>query len=251
MTDIVTSITEWQQKRANIIGRIGFVPTMGNLHAGHAALLDQAKRETNTVVASIFVNPTQFNDVADYERYPKTLEADIETLRALGVDYLFLPTKEAMYPNGYHVKVQETMLSHTLEGEHRPGHFDGMLTIVLKLFNIIQPHYAYFGEKDYQQLLLIKKMVEDLFLPIQIIACNTVRADNGLALSSRNNRLTPSQYEKAVFFAGLLASSQSVSAIKEQLIASDIRVDYIEEKWGRRLGAVWVSDVRLIDNVVR
>jgi pantoate--beta-alanine ligase len=145
--------------------------------------------------------------------------------------------------------VTETNLALELEGEFRPGHFNGMLTVVMKLLNLMQPARAYFGEKDYQQLLLVKKMVNALFLPTEIVACETVRAEDGLALSSRNSRLTPEQRIKSAVFPKLLQSSLGVEKITEQLKSLGFKVDYIAEKWERRLGAVWLDDVRLIDNV--
>lgn len=251
MINIVTTVSEWQALRAKIRGSIGFVPTMGNLHAGHLSLLKRAKIENDVAVASIFVNHTQFNDKNDYDHYPRTLEEDLEKLSALEIDYVFLPTSSEIYPDDYQVKVKETVISEILEGAHRPNHFDGMLTIVLKLFNIIRPHKSYFGEKDYQQLMLIKKMVASLFLPIDIIECETVRGNDNIALSSRNSRLSDSDLEKASYFAQLLLSSYSCEEIKILLQKKNCKVDYIEEKWGRRLGAVSIGNVRLIDNVVR
>lgn len=249
MTNIVTKIADWRAHRTRIQGEIGFVPTMGNLHRGHLALIEKAKIENSVTVVSIFVNPTQFDKESDFEFYPRTIEEDLKKCQSLNVDYVFLPQYQALYPEGYEIKVEETNLSLCLEGEHRKGHFAGMLTIVLKLFNIIAPHRAYFGEKDYQQLLLIKKMVRNLFLDVEIIAVPTVRSKKGLALSSRNSRLNDSQKEKAILFANLLSSKKSCAEIKQELIAQGIVVDYIEEKWGRKLGAVLVEDVRLIDNV--
>lgn len=251
MTSIVTTITDWQKIRSGIQGAVGFVPTMGNLHEGHLSLLTRAKNENSVVIASIFVNPAQFNDALDYKHYPRTIEDDIEKCRELSVDYVFMPSKDEIYPDHYEVQVKETQVSQLLEGGYRPGHFDGMLTVVLKLFNIINAQRAYFGEKDYQQLMLIKKMVASLFLSVDIVACETIRAIDGLALSSRNSRLSDAERIKAGVFARLLASPASCEEVIQLLQQENIRVDYVEEKWGRRLGAVWVGNVRLIDNVVR
>lgn len=230
--------------------QIGFVPTMGNLHAGHASLIERARKENDIVVVSIFVNPTQFNQASDYQHYPRTLEQDKLLLDSLGVDYLLLPDEQVMYPDQYHVQLIETEISRELEGEYRPGHFNGMLTVVLKLFNLVKPSQAYFGEKDYQQLLLVKKMVDALLLPIKIIGCPTLRAEDGLALSSRNSRLTSEQRAQASIFPVLLQSQKAVEDIIKQLVQHGFKVDYIAEKWGRRLGAVWLGEVRLIDNVI-
>lgn len=228
---------------------VGFVPTMGNLHAGHLSLCAQSQAENDVTVVSIFVNPTQFNESSDFEKYPRTLEADKKLLAEQGVDYLFLPTREWLYADGYEIKITENALSTELEGECRPGHFDGMLTVVMKLLQCVQPQRAYFGEKDYQQLLLVKKMAAALFLPVEIKGCAIVRAEDSLALSSRNSRLTPMQREKAAHFPRLLMSGEAPETIREALEALHFKVDYIALKWQRLLGAVWVDDIRLIDNV--
>lgn len=246
----VSTPLDWRHIRKTLPGKtIGFVPTMGNLHAGHADLIKRARKENDIVVVSIFVNPTQFNQASDFQHYPRTLEKDGELLQSLQVDYVFIPSENALYPDNYHVQISEHYLSQELEGAYRPGHFTGMLTIVLKLLNIIQADRAYFGEKDYQQYLLVKKMVEALFLNVDIVACKTVRAADGLALSSRNTRLDEKQRQLAAHFPRLLQSSLDVEAIKNELTALGIKVDYIAEKWERRLGAVWVGEVRLIDNM--
>jgi len=219
------------------------------LHAGHADLIKRARNENEIVVVSIFVNPTQFNQASDFKHYTRTMENDCELLQSLQVDYVFIPDENALYADQYQIQISEHHLSQELEGEYRPGHFTGMLTIVLKLLNIIQADRAYFGEKDYQQYLLVKKMVAALFLNVDIVACETVRAADGLALSSRNARLDEKQRQLAAHFPRLLHSHLDLETIKKELIALGIKVDYIAEKWGRRLGAVWLDDVRLIDNV--
>ena len=248
--NIVSKVSEWRELRQQLNNQeIGFVPTMGNLHTGHVSLCQRANAENQLVVASIFVNPTQFNQANDFNHYPRTLAADVKQLAENGVDYLFLPTEHEMYPDQYQVHVTETEDSKQLEGEFRPGHFDGMLTVVLKLLNLVQPTRAYFGEKDYQQFLLIKKMVAALFLPVEIVPCPTIRADDLLALSSRNLRLNQSQREQAAQLPSLLQSNVAVSDIKEALSAEGFKVEYVQEKWGRRLAAVWLGDVRLIDNM--
>lgn len=249
--NIVTDLFEWQQIRKKFQSQsIGFVPTMGNLHAGHMSLCERARAENAIVVVSIFVNPTQFNQASDFEHYPRTLEQDKILLQQQKIDYLFLPEADAIYHDQYQLQVTESELSVLLEGEHRPGHFTGMLTIVLKLLNLVQPTHAYLGEKDYQQLLLIKKMVDAFFLPINIIGCPIIRDRDGLALSSRNARLSAEQRIQASHFPRLLHATLPLEEIKKQLENLHFKVDYIAEQWSRRLGAVWVGDVRLIDNIL-
>lgn len=246
----VTSINEWLSIKKTLAGKtIGFVPTMGNLHAGHLALCAQSKLENDLTVVSIFVNPTQFNQLSDFDLYPRTVADDQALLEAQGVDYLLLPTMEELYPDQYTVQVSELVLANELEGECRPGHFTGMLTIVLKLLNIASATNAYFGEKDYQQMLLVKKMVQALFVPTNIVACKTKRAEDGLALSSRNGRLTPEQRQLAAELPKLMQSSLSDEQVVAALSDLGFKVDYICQKWGRRLGAVWLDQVRLIDNL--
>ena len=248
--NIVTKIKDWQLIRKQLNGKtIGFVPTMGNLHAGHVSLCERSILENDVTVVSIFINPAQFNDTKDFDKYPRTFQQDSDLLASHKIDYLFLPDAQEMYPDQYQFRIAEMDLSTELEGEYRPGHFNGMLTIVLKLLNLMQPSNAYFGEKDYQQLLLVKKMAESLFLSIKIIGCETIRADDGLALSSRNSRLNSEQRKKASHFPQLLTSELSIDDIIHQLTLYGFKVDYIAEKWQRRLGAVWLDDVRLIDNI--
>lgn len=179
--------------------RIGFVPTMGNLHAGHYSLIELARRHSDHVVASVFVNPTQFGPGEDFNRYPRTADADAQGLAAAGCDALFLPAVDAMYPFGADraVRVCVPGLGDILEGASRPGHFDGVATVVARLFNFVQPQVAVFGSKDYQQLLVVRRMVEDLGFPIEIVAAPIVREANGLAMSSRNQYLDAGQRERA------------------------------------------------------
>ncbi|MBB1272579.1 pantoate--beta-alanine ligase [Psychromonas sp. SR45-3] len=175
--------------------QIGFVPTMGNLHQGHLTLVKEAQQHANVTVVSIFVNPMQFNNANDLANYPKTLDADCAKLEQAGVDIVFIPSAQAIYPNGLNSQtvVEVPGISDCLEGELRPGHFRGVSTIVAKLFNLVQPDVACFGEKDFQQLCVIKQMVIDLAMPIEIIAVATVRETSGLAMSSRNNKLSVDQ----------------------------------------------------------
>ncbi|MBI1215357.1 MAG: pantoate--beta-alanine ligase [Alphaproteobacteria bacterium] len=249
MPSIVSEPKSWRNQRKELSGSLGFVPTMGNLHAGHISLCEQAKRENDFVLASIFVNPTQFNQREDFDAYARTLEADCKLLDEAGVDFVFVPDEKTMYPDKYEVQVIEGLVSGELEGEFRPGHFQGMLTIVLKLLNIAQADRAYFGEKDFQQLTLVRKMADSLFLPVEIVAGKTVRAEDGLALSSRNARLTPEQRQIAPTLARLLKSGLDDAAVMKKLEEAGFRPEYVASKWGRRLAAAWLGDVRLIDNV--
>ncbi|HEY3433472.1 MAG TPA: pantoate--beta-alanine ligase [Rhodocyclaceae bacterium] len=179
-------------------GRIAFAPTMGNLHEGHISLMQQARSHGDSVVTSIFVNRLQFRPGEDFDSYPRTFKADCDKLEAAGVDHLFAPTEAEMYPRpqGYHV-VPPAAQDNILEGEFRPGHFQGVATVVMKLFQIIQPNTALFGKKDYQQLMVIRNMVEDLNLPINIVGADTIRAADGLALSSRNGYLSGDERKEA------------------------------------------------------
>jgi pantoate--beta-alanine ligase len=178
-------------------GRIVFVPTMGNLHAGHIALMHQARAHGTTVVASIFVNRLQFGPNEDFDKYPRTFAADVEKLQSANVDVLFAPTEAELYPEPQQYQVDPPATQDLLEGEFRPGHFRGVATVVLKLFNIVQPQVAIFGKKDYQQLMVLRNMTRQLALPIEIVGGETVRAEDGLALSSRNGYLTPAERAEA------------------------------------------------------
>ena len=242
----------WQGERADQVRAgltLGLVPTMGALHDGHLSLVRQCRAENDRTVVSIFVNPTQFNDPADLETYPRDLETDLATLRAEGVDFVFRPSERDLYPDDYRYRVSETVLSTEMEGVHRPGHFDGVLTVVLKLLNLIAADQAYFGEKDWQQLTFVRGMVDAFFLPTTIVSCATVREADGLAISSRNRLLAPEDRARAPRFFGALSAAPSAEAAARDLRASGFTVDYVEDRDGRRLGAVRLGDVRLIDNV--
>jgi len=248
---IIHHVADWRMARADAsyAGRtVGFVPTMGALHAGHRALLERARAENDRVVLSIFVNATQFNDPADLARYPRTLAADLALVTGL-VDDVLAPETAEIYPDDHRFRMTENDLSHRWEGEHRPGHFDGVLTVVLKLLNLVQAQRAYFGEKDWQQLELVRGMVRALFLPVEIVACPTVRADDGLALSSRNQRLSPAGRTQAAIFPKILQDASHAQVAAQALAAAGFTVDYVADHAGRRLGAVRLENVRLIDNV--
>ena len=243
---------EWRrerldQTRAGVT--LGFVPTMGALHAGHRSLVRASRAENDRTLVSIFVNPTQFDDPSDLARYPRTLDEDLEILRSAGADFVLVPSVDDLYPDNFRYRVTETTRAHVLEGAHRPGHFDGVLTVVLKLLHIASADRAYFGEKDWQQLALVRGMVDAFFLSTAIVACPTVREADGLALSSRNRRLAPRDRARAPQFARTLATAASADAAAAALTAAGFVVDYVEDHDGRRLGAVRLGAVRLIDNV--
>ncbi len=250
MMQVIDSIGAWRALRKTMDKdkSLGFVATMGNLHEGHESLLNRCKTENDISVLSIFVNPTQFNEKQDYEHYPKTLEADLAMAKPY-VDYVLLPTVNEIYPDNYHFKITEDNISTLLEGKFRPGHFNGMLTIVMKLFMLIKPHRAYFGEKDFQQLKLIEAMVNAFFLDIEVIACKTVRHHRRLALSSRNSRLTEQEFAKALMLPKLMEQCVDTAQTIKLLQAIGFEVDYLEKWQGRLLAAVKLGDVRLIDNI--
>lgn len=228
---------------------VGFVPTMGALHDGHLSLIERARADNETVVVSIFVNPTQYDDPADLARYPRTLQADLEAAQRAGADLAITPTEDDVYPDGYRYKVTETELSGVLEGAHRAGHFDGVLTVVLKLLNIVRPQRAYFGEKDWQQLALVRGMVTAFFLDTEIVACPIVREPDGLAMSSRNANLTPEERALAPELHRVLTSGATTAEMAARLAAAGFGVDYVERREDRVLAAVRLGKVRLIDNV--
>lgn len=246
-------MADWQRFRSELARTtnptLGFVPTMGALHAGHISLIEQATDENDAVVASIFVNPTQFNNPEDLQKYPRTLEADLAALEKAGCDYVLLPTYQQLYPDNYRYKVTESETSKVLCGAHRPGHFDGVLTVVMKLLNIARADNCYMGEKDYQQFMLVREMANAFFMTTRIVSCPTVREADGLAMSSRNTRLSPDAREKAPLIYKTLKEASNVFAAKTDLEEAGFTVDYVEELWGRRFAAATIDGVRLIDNV--
>jgi len=257
--------------------RIALVPTMGNLHAGHLALIEAARQAADRVVASIYVNPTQFGQGEDFASYPRTLDADRESLRQAGCDLLFVPEHSTMYPAGLDEAVRilaAPSLAGVLEGESRPGHFDGVVTVVARLFNLVGPDSAFFGEKDYQQLLVIRQMAGDLGYGIRIESVPTVRETSGLAMSSRNNYLQPAQKEAAAALnqtlkdvaarVGREAVDPGVAEKEAEAHLQDMgmQVDYVAVRRSdnlakpvgepvslRVLAAAWCGQTRLIDNV--
>jgi pantoate--beta-alanine ligase len=228
---------------------VGFVPTMGALHEGHASLLKRAKAENDFCVLSIFVNPTQFNNPEDLKKYPRTLEADLLLAEASGADFVLYPNYEEMYSDNYRYVIAEKEFSKKLCGAYRPGHFDGVLTVVMKLLQIVQADRAYFGEKDYQQLQLIQDMVKTFFVRTEIVPCPTLRESDGLAISSRNVRLSTEGRAKAPLLFKALNEISDFNTAREFLSAEKIELEYFEEHFGRRFIAAYIDGVRLIDNV--
>ncbi len=247
---IFHNLEEWQifRRKLSPSQSLGLVATMGNLHRGHVSLVKQSQKENIHTVVSIFINPKQFNRSDDFTHYPRTLEADLNLLKEQGVDYCLLPTEEMIYPDDYHYRVEEIECSTILEGEQRPGHFRAVLTVVMKLLNLVKPHCAYFGEKDYQQYLLIQNMVAAFFMDIKIKACPTIREASGLAYSSRNNRLTVEERMQAEKFARIFHQKKSIAAIEEELKEQGIVVEYLKNHQLRRFAAIQIGKIRLIDN---
>jgi pantoate--beta-alanine ligase len=236
---MIETITELEALRARVNGwkreglRVGFVPTMGNLHTGHYSLVMLARQYSDRVVSSVFVNPTQFGPSEDFTRYPRTPEADTTGLEGAGCDVLWLPTVESMYPFGVELaaKVHVPGVSSLLEGAHRPGHFDGVCTVVTRLFNQVQPDVAAFGKKDYQQLAVIRQMVRDLAFPIEILAGSIVRESDGLAMSSRNQYLSAEERPRAAEIR------KTLLAMRDGIAAGQPRLD-VEAAAAHRLAEV-------------
>ncbi len=267
----------WSDRCREAGVRVGFVPTMGALHDGHLSLVSEARRHADRVVVSIFVNPLQFNVRADFERYPRPIDDDLEQCRAAGADAVYAPTAAAMYPDGFQTHVEPGALAERLEGAHRPGHFRGVTTVVAKLFAAVRPHVAVFGQKDAQQLAIIRRMTHDLDLGVDIVAFPTVREADGVAMSSRNRRLDPDDRRAAVcLWRGLDAARHSVAAGSRdagellRLAAAPIdaepraRLEYLElvdpatflpvdevgpDRPALLVVAAWFGEVRLIDNL--
>jgi pantoate--beta-alanine ligase len=252
--------------------RIAFVPTMGYLHRGHVSLLEEGRRRGDLLVLSIFVNPTQFGPQEDLDRYPRDLDGDLAKAAAAGTDVVYLPTAAAMYPAGYQTYVEVGAVSEGLCGERRPGHFRGVATVVTKLFNAVKPHVALFGEKDYQQLQVVRRMVRDLDLDVEVVGLPTVREADGLAMSSRNAYLGPDERARATCLhharAAVVGGERDAAALVTRAAAviaagHPTRVDYVEVRDAETLApitrleapavmalAVFFGATRLIDNVV-
>ena len=246
----IRGIGELRRHLASRVGSIGLVPTMGALHAGHEALIRAARAENDVVVVSLFVNPAQFDEGADLAAYPRDEARDLELAATMGVDVLFAPPPVEIYPPGFQTWVDVEQLSRGLEGDHRPGHFRGVATVCLKLFNIVRPHRAYFGQKDAQQVAVVRRLVRDLDLELEIRAVPTVRDPDGLALSSRNGRLSPAERERALALPRALATRDLIAA---RAALADLDVDYVEiADFDPPVlaAAVRVGSTRLIDNVV-
>lgn len=273
----VSEMQDWALRARRQGYSLGFVPTMGALHEGHASLVRRGRRENDAVIVSLFVNPLQFGPKEDYKRYPRTLAHDLKLLKKERVDVVFMPNVQTMYPEGCSTSLQVPALGSVLEGAARPGHFQGVLTVVAKLFNITQPTRAYFGQKDYQQVRVIERMIKDLNWPVHLVVCPTLREADGLARSSRNRSLSKREREEAVkiyqaLFLGrelisekiMLKSAPLIKRLKQ--IFSRIpkcKVDYIavvdpvtlqpmQKIWRPALlaAAVRIGKTRLIDNII-
>lgn len=277
MTEIIHTVADLRQKvRAwRAAGEtVGVVPTMGALHEGHLSLARRARAECNRVITTIFVNPKQFNNPDDLKKYPRTLEADAALLSGVPVDVVFAPGVDEVYPEGFASMVSVSGVSEPLEGRMRPGHFDGVATVVTKLFGMTEAHRGYFGQKDWQQLQVVLRLVRDLNLPVEVVGCETIREADGLAMSSRNVRLTPEGRAIAgVLYSAITAAATDIRAgqsdrmaireAAEKVRAAGFeRVEYIElrdagtlmpsddpRRPRRMLAAAWLDGVRLIDNI--
>ena len=268
-------LIDFIQKKRKSIKKIGFVPTMGALHQGHISLIEKSKSENDITICSIFINPTQFNNPNDFEKYPVTIEADIEQLELNGCDILFMPSVDDIYPENYQKSNFELgYLDTVLEGKHRAGHFQGVCMVVKRLLEIVKCDILYLGQKDYQQCMVIKKMATDLNIPVEIKISPTIREENGLAMSSRNKRLNEAEKEAAlVIIEALIFLKDNIfkrkiddlkEKSKEKLIAKGFVIDYIEITDGIlnpiknpeknqtivALIAASIGDVRLIDNMI-
>jgi pantoate--beta-alanine ligase len=277
MIETLTTLEELRLRRKRLAGPVGLVPTMGYLHAGHLSLVQRARAECASVVVSIFVNPSQFGPKEDLAAYPRDLPRDLELLAGAGADLVWTPTTEVMYPPGYQTWVTVEEVTQPLEGSMRPGHFRGVATVVAKLFNAVQPHKAYFGQKDAQQAVVIRRMAQDLNFPVEVVVCPIVREPDGLAMSSRNTYLNPDERQAAtVLYRALTAAGAAHEAGERdadrlrQVMADTIQAeplarlqyvscaqaDTLQEIAGSLSGrallsmAVFVGKTRLIDNLV-
>jgi pantoate--beta-alanine ligase len=249
---VARTIAEARAAVAEQTGSVGLVPTMGSLHDGHLALLRAARAENDAVVMSLFVNPAQFAEGSDLERYPRDEEHDLALARDAGVDLVVAPAAEEMYPPGFDTWVDVTQLGSILEGRFRPGHFRGVATVVLKLFNVVRPARAYFGQKDAQQVEVIRRMIRDLAVEVELRVMPTVRDRDGLALSSRNARLSQEERAAALVLPRALAMRDAAKA-RTQLDAAGLDVDYVEVADFDPpvlAAAVRVGSTRLIDNII-
>ena len=272
----IRRLQTWRRQQNNKNVRIGFVPTMGALHEGHLSLIRQARKHCQNVIVSIFVNPLQFGPAEDLSRYPRTVKSDEALCREAGVDLLFRPSGAEFYPKNFQTSVTVNQLSQRWEGEARPTHFEGVTTVVTKLLCQVRPHEAYFGQKDYQQLLVVKQLVQDLNIDTRIVRCPTIRESDGLALSSRNRYLSESQRHQAASLSAALR--QGVQAIKQGATnvrtiqnsmqkmlkeISGVKVEYLAVCDAKTLeplkhvkgqvvllGAIQIGTIRLIDNML-
>ncbi len=274
MTELVTSFAAVRTATAHR-GTVGLVPTMGYLHEGHLSLMTRARRDVDIVVSSVFVNPLQFNEASDLEVYPRNLDRDVALAAEAGVDIVFAPPLEEMYAQEPVTRVVVSALTETMEGLHRPGHFEGVATVVAKLFAGIQPDSAYFGRKDGQQLAVVRRLAADLSFPVTVVGCPIVRESSGLALSSRNHRLDEQDRQRALALSqGLMAAADDIEAgvldaapLLKTALAPAERMDGVEPEYAVLASqqsmqsverivepvvlavAAWVGDVRLIDNI--
>ena len=277
MTQIIRTSAELRDrvaawKRSGIL--VGVVPTMGALHDGHMSLVREARKQSDRVIVTIFVNPMQFNNASDLDKYPRDEAHDLAMLEAEGVDVLFAPGVNEVYPDGFATKVSVSGISEPLEGAFRPGHFDGVATVVSKLFGMTQAGRAFFGEKDWQQLQVVRRLVEDLNIPIRIIGCPTIRETDGLAMSSRNVRLSEAERAQAPSLHRIMTAAaeqiragapieKALEQAKAEILAAGFHdIEYLEARSveglrpmetfsepGRMLVAAYLGDVRLIDNI--
>jgi pantoate--beta-alanine ligase len=278
MTAVIQRVAEWRSIAAGFRREeiVGLVPTMGAMHNGHGSLFDEARRRSSVVVASVFVNPIQFDHKSDYALYPRALEDDVAFCAARGVDYVFAPADKEMYPERQRVFVEVEELSEHLCGRHRAGHFRGVATVVLKLFQILHPSLAFFGEKDYQQLCVVRKLVRDLNVPVQVIGVSTVRESDGLAMSSRNRLLTlkersfaPRLYQALLVAKRLVSRGERDAGTIKELVARilqrqpGMKIEYFDlvdpdtlrsvdavHAPVRAAAAIWIGKTRLIDNIL-